>query len=142
MGEDFQAKELREFIDMKLRDPVFLKELYKELRTTHSKAAIEAMESEDLYRTIVKRGLLEHLVTQSVKPGDHFQIDDLAPPEVPLDDVVLKVTIVEGKGFTDYLDKADPRKKIKVSVSFLKNRRVTRPVQTSSNPIIDQVGSD
>lgn len=141
MADSFQEKELRAFVDMKLRDPVFLKELYKEMRVSHTKEEIDKMDADEIYRFIVKKGLLEHLVTQTVKPGESVWTsgDQVATQDISLDDILLKMTIAEGKGFTDYLENNDPRKKVKVSVSFLKNRKMTRPVQASSQPIIDQV---
>lgn len=141
MADSFQEKELRAFIDSKLREPAFLKELYKEMRASHTKEAIDKMDAEEIYRFIVKNGLLEHLVLSAPSKTDNIwgSSDEIASADIPLDDIQLKMTIVEGKGFTDYLEKANPNKKLKISVSFLKNRRMTRPIQASSRPIFDQV---
>ena len=143
MADNFQEKELRAFVDMKLREPAFLKELYKELRATHTKDEIEKMDSEDIYRFIVKHGLLEHLVMQQAPKSDSQWLsgDVIASPDIALEDIQLKMTIVEGNGFTDYLEKNDAGKRLLLSISFLKNRRVSRPVQTSVRPVIDQVGA-
>lgn len=143
MADSFQEQQLRAFIDTKLREPAFLKELYKEMRTTHTKDEIEKMDAEQIYRFIVKHGLLEHLVLGGTSHTQNSWTsgDEIAPVDIPLEDIQLKMTIVEGKGFTEYLEKAEPHKKLRISVSFLKNRRMTRPVQASLRPVIDQVVS-
>lgn len=114
------------------------------MRVSHTKEEIDKMDADEIYRFIVKKGLLEHLVTQTARPGESVWTtgDQIASDDISLDDILLKMTIVEGKGFTEYLEGNDPRKKIKISVSFLKNRKVTRPVQASSHPVIDQVLCD
>lgn len=141
MADSFQEKELRAFIDSKLREPAFLKELYKEMRATHTKEAIDKMDAEEIYRFIVKHGLLEHLVLAAPAKNENLWVagEEIASPDIALEDIQLKMTIAEGKGFTDYLEKNDPTKKIKISVSFLKNRKMTRPVQASARPVFDQV---
>lgn len=141
MADSFQEKELRAFIDTKLREPAFLKELYKEMRATHTKEAIDKMDAEEIYRFIVKNGLLEHLLISTPVKQDNLWVsgDEIASPDISIEDIQLKMTITEGKGFTDYLENNSPNKKIRISVSFLKNRKMTKTVQASGRPVIDQV---
>lgn len=144
MATGFVSEELRAYVDLKCKDPQFLEALHQELRPYYTNEQIQKLDQDELYKVIVKRGLLERLIKRAEDPfaqtkGTSFG-DEFAPNEnIPLDDINLKVTIAEMKGLTEYMDKSDPRKKIFVSVSFLKNRKKTRAVQTTLNPIIDQV---
>ena len=55
-----------------------------------------------------------------------FSGEVIADDNIPLEQINLKMSIVEGKGFTEYLDKASPKKKLRISISFLKNRKMTK----------------
>lgn len=147
MSDGFQERELRAYVDLKLKDQAFLQQLYRELRINHSNEQIQKMDADDLYRIIIKQNLLETLLRDANNTGPATGMSskafgatatEMADDNVPIGDVSLKVTIVEGKGFTEYLDKNDPKKKLRVAISFLKNRKMTKPVQASSQPIIDQ----
>ena len=147
MADSFAQDELRAYIDLKLKDPKFLQALHKELKPYYTNDQIQKLDQDEVYKVIVKRGLLESLIKQGEDPyaqtkaGSTFVADEFAPNEnIALDDINLKVTIAEMKGLTEYLEKSDPRKKLSVSISFLKNRKKTRAVQASLNSVIDQVG--
>lgn len=144
MADSFAKDELRAYIDLKLKDGKFLNALHRELQPHYTNDQIQKLDNDEIYKIIIKRGLLETLIKQQEDPfantkGTSFG-DEFSPNEdIPLDDVNLKVTVAEMKGLTEYVDKADPRKKVFVSISFLKNRKKTRPVQSTLNPVIDQV---
>lgn len=131
-------EQLRTYIDIKLKDPQFLQRLYKEMRLTKSKEQIENMDSDEMYAFIVKNNLLENLIKEGADPQQMHAGDFVAEETIPLDDINLKVTVVEGKGFTEYLDRENPKKKLRVGISFLKNRAMTRTVNAVYHPIFDQ----
>ena len=138
MAETFQEKELKAYIDTRLKDQTFLKALYKELRLTHTKEEIEKLDDQDLYKIIVKHGLLESLIKEGADINQMRTGDEIAEDNIPLDDVNLKITVIEGKGFTDYMDNSERNKKVRVGISFLRNRKLTKPVDASLQPLIDQ----
>lgn len=142
MGDKFAEKELRNFIDLKLKDPKFLQALYKEMRVTYTKEQIEKFDSEDIYKVIIKHDLLENLIKTGFddekgreKVEEDYYTQD---PNIPLNNINLKVSVVEGKGFTDFMDNSKPKSRLIVSLSFLRNRKITKPVFGSLTPTFDQ----
>ena len=135
-------REGREDVDKKLKDGEFLKRLHKELRMTYTNEEIEKLDEDEIYKIIIKQGLIEQLVKNGndmhAAPQAQAWTEEAASENVGLEELNMRMTVHEAKAFTEYKDNSSSDRKLRIAISFLKCRKLTKPVQASLNPIFDQ----
>lgn len=152
--KQFNEREMREFIENKLTEEAFLEALYSELLKIYSsQEEIQKLDSEQIYQIIIRENLLERLIhtVHNFSPtgsgqntyNDKYVISphsnhQTSPESLYGNELMLYLRINDGKCFTDFLNTHDPNVKLAISISFLQQRHITKPITASIEPGFNQ----